>query len=567
MRAEPPKAELGAPEAETSEEGNGDGASLPVPASVNGHGANGHGNGAANGHGAKGLLNGHAVNGHASTNGHPRPPEPGSAEVAARIRSQIREVAGGQYRDWDSRREALLPRILELKQAAAREARAQRAALGNEEDFLALVDKNGVSVQSDEGRAELTNLDGTPIVRIVLKGSEQSFLCLDTDVISPTSKHLKKLIARQHLDSGKSRADGKNGRDVVLVWTQGESVVETIYLSRPWMFSPRWWKEYVAAVVKKPSMAHLGLGTACAIAQTGLALCVAGVKQMLNPEAPFEYQPAVLSAIFGMVLGINVKTYKAWCLIGPKISQVTKSALVSLLFAYSLIAWTDGATTFNPFDAAFWLIHFHVITNAMMNNWAKVEWHQINRLRERNRLNTNAFQIWIPGKGWVETGVSWADIEHQAVYLIPFTLRLADLTRLAIPFDSLKDVVPGLEPLLGNGLPLGKALLYGSIPLAQYLVLKYAERHGLEGAEQLRGRFERMKARTKNFLVNVPEAALNVVAQLLGAPPEFRVREAFRAVLDRAWRLVGFSSGCAEGVAESAGGKPHEAENEERAAS
>lgn len=466
------------------------------------------------------------------------PPDQRTNPEGWQIWQKAKALVGAKYQHWEDNRDHLLPRVLLLADRALAAAKPEQDRLG-EADFLKAVDQNDFTQDDELGKSELTLVDRTPIVKVLHPESELSFLVIDANQLDPSSKHLKKLIGRQHFDSGKNRTDGKVGRDVVLIWRDGKEILDTIYLSKPWMFSPRWWAEYAQAVVRKPTKAHIGLGTACAIAQTGLALCVAATKQWLDPGSDFQYEPAILSAVFGMVLGINVKTYKTWCLLGSKISQITKSSMVSLAFAYSLAAWTDGMGGWDLFDQAFWFAQFHILSNAFFNNWAKIEWHQINKIREENRLNTRPFHVYWPGKGWVETGVSWSDVEHQAVYLIPFTLRLGDLTKVAIPFEQLGEAVPGITALFGDGLPLGKALLYASIPAAQYMVLKYAESRELQGAERLRARFENIKRKTKVWLLGGPLAATQLMGALVGTPVEpFQALEMIDYVKTKAGNCV-----------------------------
>lgn len=405
---------------------------------------------------------------------------PGDLETAIPVTESLTDVHRKILAETDLLRAQMGARFEALKRTLA------------EDEIKSAVNKNEIFLEDAVGRAEVYAVNGTHAIRVVHHASELAVFYFPREGAEKSSNHVRQIIARQHIMSGKTRADHGNGRDIIAVWAKNGDKSETEYLPRPTKLSPRWWAEWWQSIYKRPSYGDVVMGTACGLMQTSLALCVAGAKTWLDPRTSMDYSPAAISFLFGTVIGIWNSTYRNFTLNGSKLSQTAKSTSVGALFAYStMFASGKGYEVLNILGTAGLLANLHVISNLFAKQWAKTEWHQFNRIRNEMRVNA------VPLKFGNDIEINQAAIEHQIIYLIPFTLTLADLTGVSVGF-----------PWLGT-IPLGKLLLWSSIPFAQYAVLKYAEGQKYTIATELRERWES----TKRLPISLFSAAINGMAE------------------------------------------------------
>ena len=78
-----------------------------------------------------------------------------------------------------------------------------------------------------DGKAELTQVDGKFMIRVLHGRTEVAFYILDEARFPEYTDHLEMLIGRQHFMSGHSRLDRKKGRDVIFLWKKGLSNTRT----------------------------------------------------------------------------------------------------------------------------------------------------------------------------------------------------------------------------------------------------------------------------------------------------------------------------------------------------
>ena len=92
-----------------------------------------------------------------------------------------------------------------------------------------LIDRrNNPSIEiKDIGVAELTQIDGQFVVRVVSANTDTAFYILNEAVISEDSDHLQKVEGRQHFEAGANRLDGEEGRDVIFLWVDGRRNTRT----------------------------------------------------------------------------------------------------------------------------------------------------------------------------------------------------------------------------------------------------------------------------------------------------------------------------------------------------
>ncbi len=351
--------------------------------------------------------------------------------------------------------------ICELCRHAITYATSLKDSLGGNE-FRRRVDRDQVSLECDGvGKAEVTSVDGRSVVRVVGKHYHTAFIFLDQDKVSPDSSHLKQLLARQHIDAGRTHPDGRQGRDVVMVWERRSEITDIVYSPKPSPTSFRWWKDYLTATYKRPISGDYVLAFVCVFLQTLLALGVSYAKTALDPSTAFSFAPAVVSSVFGLAIGIFTSTYRNWVFRGAKWKQTIKSSTVSFAFAYCLMISFGGVESLSFATAAGLMTHLFIMANVLANNIAKVEWNQIVLTRTMHRLNASMcnFSIRVFGKK-LSTQINKASIENQLMYLVPFTLRLGDLTNITMD-------------VFGFQIPQGKILLWSSIPQAIFLTKRY----------------------------------------------------------------------------------------------
>jgi len=380
----------------------------------------------------------------------------------------------GKSQGWVEKSVQTLQDITQLYNEALKNWQKVQKTSGLTEDEIAeqLIKHDKIHAYNELlGSGELNMVDQTPFIRVVHKETQLSFIFLKKDSIDREhSKHWRQYLARQHIAAGETRADGQIGRDVVVVELDEltglnlkEILDPKVYqeLKRHKKYSSKaWWQDYWHAIAKKPTLSTAGFGLFSGAAQGAMATAVGLLKTYLDPEQAGDfYAPAKLSMAWGFAITTFVSTYKNWLLLGHKPGRVAKSMLNSVMFYYILGAMThpDGMAMFNPLELQGLLAHGAVWSGALIANLAKPHWYDIPKIREVVGISRKNFKMKLPwGKTW-ETKISQAAVENQLIYLIPFTLRLADFLQIKIA-----------------ALPLGKFLFISSIPLAEYLALKMA---------------------------------------------------------------------------------------------
>ena len=79
-----------------------------------------------------------------------------------------------------------------------------------------------------EGMAELTQVEEEFMIRVIHGPTEVAFYILDEKKFSEDSLHFKKLLGRQHINSGRNRLENQKGRHVIFLWRDGPSNTRTV---------------------------------------------------------------------------------------------------------------------------------------------------------------------------------------------------------------------------------------------------------------------------------------------------------------------------------------------------
>jgi hypothetical protein len=387
------------------------------------------------------------------------------------------------------------------------------------------IDANYIDpVVSDMGEAELNTIDGERFIRVKHNLTDLSFVFLSSDKISPKSKHLRQLIARQHIATNRNKHGNPKGRDVVLVWYQGEpelgmsSIKKVQYAPRYLKFSPRWWVDYGKTIGKTPINGDYIFGVIMGVLQGGVTYGFELSKVGLGLGADINMYPVALSAGFGFFIGSFISTYLNWKHLSSFRRNAAKSALISILFNVFLIAskekYTGSGSPLLIEDGALQIHYkglindFWILVATYFHNLSKIEWERIPQIRRDERISTNLIRVGIPKKllerindrlamieAYVETpsdlgeakanyavratrGVrkllnmeafmKQASVENQSGYMLAFTLRNAFFY---FPF-------------------LGKGAFIGSIPLVKGINLGYSEAVGYEHHDKIEAEWE-----------------------------------------------------------------------------
>ncbi len=342
------------------------------------------------------------------------------------------------------------------------------------------------------GWAEPTTIDEIMITRVVHSGTGIAFLIID-ERVNTTSDHFRQYVARLHQESNRT------GRHVMIIKTNanGHSLE---YSPMPRMNTAQWWREFYDAVTVRPTAGHIKVAMLSAGAQVAVALSVSKLQVLLsaNPHGSIDLRPAILSGIFGTVMGIFVGTWKNYAGRGSNFEITIKNSAISTAFAYILHAWTHhGLASLSIMDATGLLANASLITNVYVNNYTKTFWSELSRIREN--MGANRGTIW---------GLPRTALEYQLIYLAPFTLKILDLVQFNVHV-----------PLLGT-LPLGKLVFLSSAFWVQKLVVNYAVRNKYERAAERQREWEdfisgRALLNSMREYVSLTRSAINRAGQTL----------------------------------------------------
>lgn len=316
------------------------------------------------------------------------------------------------------------------------------------------------------GKAEATLIDGQRVIRLVHSASNLAIVFLDPARVAPTSKHLARFIASQHIDGGRSRTDGQKGRDLVVVWHDAHGQVREIKnFPRHERLTRGWWRDLRRATLQRPTAEDFWQGLLWAFVQQFSMLYVFWLKKELGLLPVIHVWPAIFTFGFGLVMGTISSTYYNWVQRGSIPMQLLKTHIISMLFAYPVIGMTAGWESLM-------LLSTHVWANLsrVVNNMGKVAWQTSSRIARTNRLITGYFTL--------ARGVKFkrATFFNQLMYWINWLFGLIILIDLRNPW--------------------GWALYGVAAPFGYWLGVRYAEAHNVPEALALRRNWETFKAFT-----------------------------------------------------------------------
>ncbi|MCC6276409.1 MAG: hypothetical protein IT289_00685 [Oligoflexia bacterium] len=403
------------------------------------------------------------------------------AEPIDQIEKQaVKESEAGKA--WASRHEAAMETVLDMQVRAFEHYENLKSQLG-EEKVNELVERSEVVVQlPGVAKAEVNFVDKQLFVRVVMEKSGVAYLLLDQDKVEPTSKHLRQIISRQHIEAGENRIvydergqevlglTGKpkrtTGRDVVEVWLSANQDHPNIKENpKSAIWKARFWKDYFFAKYKKPSWKFndvtLTLFTGV-IMQGALTAAFSAMKSSITGD-PMNWAPVVFTAVYGGIIGTFYSTYKNFVNSGSsRLRRTLKGNSVSALYGYVMTVLTGGKelgaiSLMTPEGRA---MNVSLWANFTMNNYAKDPWAQIpaNKTRLREYVKPIRFKIF--GKQ-----VEWnrSNFMGQMYYMIPWSLNVFTLMG-QVPVN-----IPGTH----FRVPILQLL---SIPIAQFILMKYLDR-------------------------------------------------------------------------------------------
>lgn len=406
--------------------------------------------------------------------------------VAERVTLELTEADFQPPFEWNENRERILNETLPIANEMYQAAKARIAEVGLREFKRKEADKDKTHRDfGDIARAEIIFIDNTPCVRIIHIQSQVSLIFMEPDHPKPNSRHLDQVISRQHIMAGGHNSWGEaKGRDTVMVrlnWHRQELISDQYY-PRHLPYSPKWWTDYMRAVVQlKFHRDQTVFGVALGACQATLACGVVAAKQFAQrmngaPVDDWTGGGPLMSFLWGAAIGAFNSTYRnVMSNTGSEQSKVNKLWIQSVLFAYTVMWWDKGWHIFDVTAPENWVLLSYVLINGFLHNQGRKAWYLIPEIRMAERESAEHLILrW--GKWEYETEVSWASIEMQTFYFIPFFIKMLGV----YPTGVFEVFVPGLsKPIMD----LGTWVLLGSIPLVQYAALRYAKNSGYRKAE------------------------------------------------------------------------------------
>lgn len=389
-------------------------------------------------------------------------------------------------REWREHRSQILSESLELVRRVREKAVRREAEIGPEK-FKDAMDANEIEEHEDAiGRAEMTRLDDHRVIRVTHTSSQLSLVLVDPEVFESDFRHWRQYLARQHIDSGHSRWDRQEGRDVVLLLHKEGTISEERFVARPKPWSRAWWKAYWFATWKKPdTWKTYAFGFFWATVQFFLAWGVVVAKGYLLssyvPAIAFHFYfdfPAisVFTFFYGAFFGVFNSTYYNWVYRGRShLRRMFKGAIyLSFPFALTVTVMDAGLSALTPYAFAGWIATLHLIWNIITNNVGRIAWQLIPQMARNHHV--------IHGDK--------ANFISNCFYTINWFLRLLDL------------LVPWW---------VGVPLFWLGIVAAYRLALRYAEKKKFSESEELRYKWDRAKDR----ILRLPRRLFSVGRRLI----------------------------------------------------
>lgn len=362
-----------------------------------------------------------------------------------------------------------------------------------------------VLVTDERGKAELNVLDRKKFPRVVVEGSNTAVIFVNEDLIHPDSRHLRRLIASQRVDGGRSRTDGLRGRSVIVAWYKNGNergfshVTRTDYYPRHEapaklkgllgegaanLFSSSWWRDFILYLdnpfKKDQWMDHvlfMGL-TFGGLLQMNVTAWVRNLEILYHPSAFSGSEKVWFTGIFGTIIGIfstQVRRAVAFPLTDTG-KALVHAFLTSIPFAviYKLMDPEQGAKVFDMTHAVGWKTLADLMSIWIITNAARVNPYKMVALMNRERKNVHKFM-----------GTTVADWQNQfASILILMPPRLLDL---GISWGFAISVAGAITIPLSTG----KLILLGLWPAGQYAYTRLAESMKVDDAPKIRQAWEK----------------------------------------------------------------------------
>jgi hypothetical protein len=333
----------------------------------------------------------------------------------------------------DESREFYLRQTQALQQAFS--LRKELAALAKNLSPEEIVEQGVSIVRDGVGKAEFKWLEKQLIVRVVVESNRSAYFFVPAEIVHRDSPQLRTLVAINHLDSGRDEHTHKSGRDTFVVAEEtlasGETVTEDIEYSRRHPFlSKTGFQEWSRATVTRPTLSDVTLAAASTAAQLAITSGISGGKVLID-GTPFDWAPIVVSAVYGMVIGTNINTYKKWTYRGSPFVQQIKNQAVSISNALAIVAISQAEVTSLTLFSVPWILQIlshaakslpKILINTTIGSFGKSSLNNIPRIREALRGKDETIDI-----PWLNSQWGRSKVEFQLVSLFTQALRVPDL--------------------------------------------------------------------------------------------------------------------------------------------
>ena len=368
------------------------------------------------------------------------------------------------------------------------------------------------------GRAELTQIDGQLVVRVVSEKTDTVFYILNEAVISEGSSHLEKVQGRQHSEAGTNRLDGQTGRDVIFLWVDGrrntrttvspriEIKLSSLQIPIPFYQNPqnfqlaqrkhrqllrqdRW------NAIKHPiTLNDLSFGSAKAVFQACLIGGIGVLQERLTGQTVNFPVIMTMAALLAFIPCSFPSAYRHWLNMGPMgflqkredhvtidshnsidwketaNSKAVRASISSIILAYGFLAstyWDDFQNSESLWTALYLFIVINAIAipNILLNATARVWWAEQAFVNELAGVRRGRMRL----TGWSRKNFDYF-AEKYFWYDMTRLFHLAGLGRLPDSISSrFSSLGINLEEL---GVNLGLFSLIGSYLVGKFVLLR-----------------------------------------------------------------------------------------------
>ena len=224
-------------------------------------------------------------------------------------------------------------------------------------------------------------------------------------------------------------------------------------LERPRFFTTEYWRAFRDAVVRGIDRNDVRLAVLVAAESSALVGGVIKLNHILDPHSHLSYNAAAVSAVFSLIVGMGIKTWKNYSNHGTRASRMAKRVALSVLFAYTTKAGLGGTASLRLFDEGGHFLmsglteNLHLLTNVAIARFAGdyYRWNYVIREsigRYYGEFERSDFPDNAAGRvaHFFVGGIKRELFYFQQWELLPGVIRLVDMINIGATFRPLAGV-------------------------------------------------------------------------------------------------------------------------------